>query len=142
MKRTVSCSVLLGSKFLEVVGDEAEKDGGWICFIRRGTGFYSAGNGQPLKHSWQERSEKLAAIMKNVRECKIRKRRGMRTPKRVAVVKIQQIFTELLLHVKHKIPALMALSAWRWTEEIYSRNNHQVTLSKNNGQLAFILRTL
>lgn len=66
----------------------------------------------------------------------------MRTPKRAAVVQIQQIFTELLLHVKYKIPDLRALSVWRWTEEIYSRNNHQVTLSKNNGQLAFTLRTL
>lgn len=40
-----------------MVGDEAEKDGSWICFIRRGTGFCSAGNGEPLKHSWQERSD-------------------------------------------------------------------------------------
>lgn len=36
--------------------------------------------------------------------------------KRVAVVQIQQIFTELLLYVNYKISDLMTLSTGRWIE--------------------------
>lgn len=88
------------------------------------------------------RKGQIGSHLKNVLECKVRKRWGMRTPRRWKKYR----FNKYLLSI-YCMSGVRSLISWHFQfrngqEEISSRTNHQAKLSKNGHLSIFILHAL